>query len=233
MPLTLDPLDRIFPALCTGDFMALPEGRYMNVRVFHAFEKLRARALQAGFSLDVASAFRDFSLQSRILLAKLDGTRPVLNEREEPMETGSLTLEEKVAAIGRFSALPGLSRHHLGTDLDVFSLSLLPQGQKLQLTAAEYSEGAYFAPLNAFLEEELSAHGFYRPYDGTGALGFEPWHISFKTEGGRLSEGFKLKAWENVIRERFPAIAAALIAYGRKHYRASLGLETCNLLSQS
>ena len=41
----------------------------------------------------------------------------------------------------RWSALPGGSRHHWGTEIDIFDPDLLPQGQSLQLEPWEYESG--------------------------------------------------------------------------------------------
>ena len=78
-----------------------------------------------------------------------------------------------------YSALPGASRHHLGTDLDVFDKAAVSDDYKLQLTPDEYLQGGPFAPLSNWLDTNLVKFGFYRPYQhDLGGVAPELWHIS-------------------------------------------------------
>ena len=59
------------------------------------------------------------------------------------------------------------SRHHWGTEIDIFDPDLLPQGQSLQLEPWEYESGGYFFELSEFLTENLPhfefAFAVYQP----------------------------------------------------------------------
>jgi LAS superfamily LD-carboxypeptidase LdcB len=83
----------------------------------------------------------------------------------------------------RFSALPGLSRHHWGSDIDVYDAAALPDGYRLQLTLAETQAEGPFAALHRWLDERIAAnrsYGFYRPYAvDLGGIAPEPWHLSY------------------------------------------------------
>lgn len=79
-------------------------------------------------------------------------------------------------AILRWSALPGASRHHWDTDLDIFDPDLLPPGAQLQLTPEEYLPGGCFASLTRWLDRHLGEYGFYRPYArDRGGVAVEAW----------------------------------------------------------
>ena len=71
---------------------------------------------------------------------------------------------QKAQAILRWSALPGGSRHHWGTEIDIFDPDLLPQGQSLQLEPWEYEKGGYFFELSEFLTENLPHFDFVLPF---------------------------------------------------------------------
>jgi hypothetical protein len=75
-----------------------------------------------------------------------------------------LTPAERVAAILWWSALPGTSRHHWGTDFDVLDAAAMPAGYKLQVIPAEYLEGGPFHRLTTWLDAHMGAFGFFRPY---------------------------------------------------------------------
>ena len=79
-----------------------------------------------------------------------------------------------------WSALPGTSRHHWGTDLDVFDPDALGT-EKLQLEPWEYAEHGPFAKLNQWLDDHAARFGFYRCYadSATSGVAIEPWHFSY------------------------------------------------------
>ena len=153
-----------------------------------------ARAARAdGISLDVASSYRSFERQAQIFEEKYSGLRPVLDGNERPLNILVLDPRERVEAITRFSAIPGLSRHHFGTDFDIYSRSLLPPGGKLELTRREYDPDQYFYPLGQWLERHLEDYGFVRPYTGEGRVAYEPWHISFKSEAEQFIRAYDIR----------------------------------------
>jgi LAS superfamily LD-carboxypeptidase LdcB len=146
------------------------------------FLGLAERAQVAGFQLTVASSFRSFERQLAIWNDKALGLRPVLDSAGVPLRVADLSEREKLFAILRWSALPGCSRHHWGTDLDVYDQAHMPQGYKLQLTVAETESNGPFALFHTWLARELAitASGFYRPYDqDRGGVAPEPWHLSY------------------------------------------------------
>ena len=110
---------------------------------------------------------------------------------------------QKAQAILRWSALPGASRHHWGTEIDIFDPDLLPQGQSLQLEPWEYEKGGYFFELSEFLTENLPHFDFSLPFMQMPAekkIGREPWHISYMPLAEKAKQLFSaevlLQAWE-------------------------------------
>jgi LAS superfamily LD-carboxypeptidase LdcB len=148
--------------------------------VVKALQTLAGGAAEAGFDFAVASGFRSVERQCQIWNAKARGSRPVLDDTGIPLDVMNLDPEILVFAILRWSALPGASRHHWGTDVDVYDRSALPSGQSLQLTLAECH--GPFAPFHQWLDVELARPEtpFFRPYmSPAGGVAPEPWHLSF------------------------------------------------------
>ena len=175
-------------------------GRYLSSKTANAFKCLRESAYKAGFDIQVASAFRDVERQQFIWNAKASGARPILDERGQVLMPSSLTNEEKVFAILRWSALPGASRHHWGTDLDVFDAAAINNDYELQLIPEEYSPSGVFATFNDWLTKHLDAFGFYRPYaQDCGGIAPEPWHISFYEEARNMEAQLTLEALASFI----------------------------------
>ncbi|MEY4591060.1 MAG: hypothetical protein RL497_3136 [Pseudomonadota bacterium] len=157
-----------------------------------ALARLRAAAAHAGFELRLASGFRSFSQQLSIWNAKARGERRVVDGQENPIDILSLSDEEKLFSILRWSALPGTSRHHFGTDWDVYAENIMPNNYRLQLTQEEYLHGVQ-KEFNRWLTEFIRTDNeFIRPFDDAAfGVAREPWHISFLPEARLLSPWIK------------------------------------------
>jgi LAS superfamily LD-carboxypeptidase LdcB len=151
---------------------------------WRAFTTLRKAGAEQGFDLRIASGFRSFARQLAIWNGKASGIRPVHDNRGEPVAILGLPDAEKIHAILRYSALPGASRHHWGSDLDVFDAAAMPEDYRLQLVPGEVTEAGIFGALHAWLDaqiEEGLAAQFYRPYaSDRGGVAVERWHLSYR-----------------------------------------------------
>jgi LAS superfamily LD-carboxypeptidase LdcB len=152
----------------------------LHRQVVRPFQQLRAAAAVAGIDLVPVSSFRDFDRQLAIWNAKHRGERPMLAADGTPLDVRTLDDAARVAAILVWSALPGASRHHWGTDMDVIDANAVPRGYKPQLVVEEFAPGGVFATLDRWLAAHAAQFGFYRPYT-TWRGGFqpEPWHLSY------------------------------------------------------
>ncbi len=173
---------------------------FIHSGVTSALAELERRAAGAGFSLSVVSGFRDFESQLRIWNLKARGQRQLLDARGQPLEFAKLSPQQIVFAILRWSALPGGSRHHWGTDLDVIDARTVPPGYQVQLTPAEVEPGGIFGPLHDWLDENMDELGFFRPYrEDLGGVSPERWHLSFAPLAESYLEALTLELLESVI----------------------------------
>jgi LAS superfamily LD-carboxypeptidase LdcB len=161
--------------------LELPQsGGVLHPDAAAAFKDLRAAATQSDIDLVAVSTFRDFEHQLLIWNDKFHGRRPLLDRHGSILDRGAMTEDELVGAILLWSALPGASRHHWGTDIDLIDRAALPPGQRPQLLAQEYSPAGVFARLGAWLPRHCERYGFFLPYDrDRGGVRPEPWHVSF------------------------------------------------------
>lgn len=147
--------------------------------VVEPFLALRAAAAREGMDLRVFSAFRDFTAQLSIWNRKFSGQRPLFTRDGGVLEHAALDVDELLEAILSWSALPGASRHHWGSDIDVFDAAAVPPDYRVQLLPEEFAEGGPFAQLNRWLADHAAKFGFFRPYDrDRGGVHPEAWHIS-------------------------------------------------------
>ncbi|MFM5163697.1 M15 family metallopeptidase [Aeromonas rivipollensis] len=151
-----------------------------------AFNDMQVAAAYEGFNLQAASSWRSFERQLAIWNGKWRGERPLLDADNQPLDALQLGEAERLHAILRWSALPGTSRHHWGTDLDIYDPDCLPAGTRLALEPWEYEAGGWFADLGEWLGDHMSDFGFFLPYakplDAAQGVAYEPWHISFALE---------------------------------------------------
>jgi LAS superfamily LD-carboxypeptidase LdcB len=160
--------------------------------IIRPFRALQASASEFGFELDVVSAYRDFDRQLHIWNAKARGERPVLDADSKKLDVSLLEPWELVQAILRWSALPGASRHHWGTDVDVYDRRAVSEDYSVQLVDAEVTGDGPFAAMHDWLDQRIDhneAEGFFRPYQlDKGGIAPERWHLSY----GPLAFGFQL-----------------------------------------
>ena len=147
------------------------EGLYLHKESLKAFIGMWEKAKAEGFNFTIKSATRNFNYQKSIWDRKWTG---------ETLLEGSINAKEtyksnyqRAIAIMRFSSMPGTSRHHWGTDIDLnaFTNEYFESGQGL----AEYN----------WLLKNAESFGFVQVYTdkaSTGRTGYEEekWHWSYK-----------------------------------------------------
>jgi LAS superfamily LD-carboxypeptidase LdcB len=152
----------------------------LHVHAVAPFLALRRAALADGLDPIPHSSFRDFSRQLDIWNGKFSGTRPMLDASGRPIDVNALTPLQRVDAILLWSALPGASRHHWGTDIDVIDRRATVPDYKVKLTPEEFAPGGPYAALADWLETNAARFGFFRPFRGVrSGVQPEPWHFSF------------------------------------------------------
>ncbi|EGT3586400.1 peptidase M15 [Proteus mirabilis] len=196
----------ITPLMLTGrstdHLVTLSERHHLQFNATKAFLALQQQAAKAGFKLMPASSFRSFERQLAIWNGKFEGTRPVLDAESQPIDIQTLSEGQRCEAILKWSALPGASRHHWGTEIDFYDPFRLPNGQSLQLEPWEYEQGGYFAQLNGWLTENMSAYDFYRPFtDKESYIAYEPWHISYLPLSYEASQAYTIDILRAVLEE--------------------------------
>jgi LAS superfamily LD-carboxypeptidase LdcB len=172
----------------------------MHFGAVTSFLAMRDAAGAAGIDLVAASGFRDFDRQLAIWNAKWRGERPLLDRAGCPLDAATLDDAGRIDAILCWSALPGGSRHHWGTDVDVIDAATLPPDYRVQLVPEEYAPGGVFGRLTPWLDENMARFGFYRPYaTGHGGAGAEPWHLSYWPVASQALEALTLPVLRRAV----------------------------------
>lgn len=145
-----------------------------------AFLDMKSAAAKDGLMLTAYSSFRDFNSQRDIWNAKFSGQRPLYDRNGEQLDFNMLSEENRVQAILFWSALPGASRHHWGTEIDVIDSAAVSDSYQIQLLPAEFEAGGVFHNLQCWLDENIKRFDFFKPYrEFRGGVSAEPWHLSY------------------------------------------------------
>ena len=183
-------------------------GMYLHKATYQAFEKMHAAAAKDGIQLIIKSATRPFAAQKTIWEGKWTGKRLV-----EGGQNISKTIpdpKQRALKILEYSSMPGTSRHHWGTDIDLnnFTNAYFEKGKGLK----EYEWLISNAPKFGFCQP-YTAKGSKRP-DGYNE---EKWHWSYLPIAKKLTEQYELRLSDKDINGFLGAETATDIEVVRKY----------------
>lgn len=167
----------------------------LQAEVKAAFIAMQTAAQQAGHDLQLVSSYRDFSKQASIWNRKWKGELKLNTLSGDVLDTAALGDVEKMHAILLWSALPGGSRHHWGTDFDVYDRTRAEAcSSPFQLITQEYEGEGPCANLADWLRLQAAEFGFERPYAKyVGGVAAEPWHLSYAPLANNIIHEFSLE----------------------------------------
>ncbi len=145
------------------------EGYSLRKEAHEAFLNLKTEALKSGFKIKVVSSYRNYVHQNRIWERKY-----------KKFTAEGLSPEKAIQKIIEYSTIPGTSRHHWGTDLDIVDGNA-PQPKGL-LLSENFEGNGPFCKFKEWMDEHAKSFGFYLVYtDKKDRKGFkyEPWHYSY------------------------------------------------------
>ncbi len=192
----------LLTGLDEGPMQLVDAHHKLHEAVLPAFKQLQAAMAKDGMALTVASGWRSFSRQAAIWQAKCTGSKVVYNSAQQPVDVLNLSAKQRVEAIMLYSALPGASRHHWGTDLDVFDANAVSADYQLRLQPSEYQAQGPFYAFSQWLEQFAGDFGFFLPYrQFQGGVAAEPWHLSYAP----LAEHYQTALTPNLLVETWRA----------------------------
>ncbi len=142
---------------------------YLRKECYDAFIKMHNAAKKDNINLIIVSATRNFSSQKYIWESKWNGNRYVEGKNLSKSITDPVKRAKKIL---EYSSMPGTSRHHWGTDIDINSVS------------NNYFETKEGSEVYQWLRTNAHQYGFCQPYTQKGAerpSGYEeePWHWTY------------------------------------------------------
>ena len=160
-----------------GNGYALREAAHL------AFLKMKTEALKEGIHIQPVSSYRSFNHQKSIWQRKY-----------KRYKNQGFTETQSIQKIINYSTIPGTSRHHWATDIDIIDANV-PAPKNVLREENFHNNGAYVA-LKKWMDTHANAFGFYLVYTNDAdrkGFKYEPWHYSYKP----LSQNF-LKAYKKI-----------------------------------
>lgn len=171
----------ILTGLTEQHLLSRQDGFKLHNEVAGPFSALCSAAKTAGIEIKIVSSFRSYQRQADIWQAKLSGKRAVLDMQGNTVNIHTLSGKALLDAVLLYSALPGASRHHWGTELDIYDAGAVDSDYQPRLAPEEYASQGPFYALQQWLTEHAQAFGFFLPYrQYQGGVAAEPWHLSYQ-----------------------------------------------------
>ena len=152
-------------------------GMMLRKESFEAFKKMWEAAQKENISLKIISSTRNFGQQKNIWEGKWERFA-----KSAPLP------KDRALKILEFSSMPGSSRHHWGSDIDLNDLN-----------NAAFETGGKYRKVYDWLNEHAHEYGFCQPYTAGRTQGYheEKWHWSYSP----LSKPF-LEEYRKTITEK-------------------------------
>ncbi|WP_047544643.1 M15 family metallopeptidase [Psychroserpens sp. Hel_I_66] len=145
-------------------------GYKLRKQAYDAFLKMSEEALKSNINIQAVSSYRDFAHQNRIWDRKY---KQNINKGLSP--------QESIKKIIEYSTIPGTSRHHWATDIDLIDANVSQPGNVLN--PKHFGGTGCFSKFKTWMDHHANSFGFYLVYtndkDRKG-FKYEPWHYSYK-----------------------------------------------------
>lgn len=160
------------------------EGINLRGEAHDAFVEMKKAAYSDGIDLKVVSSYRNFTRQEVIFEGKFerytedDGMKPI----------------DAIDKIIEYSTIPGTSRHHWGTDIDIVDGYRKVEGDVL--VPSKFEAGGPYEDFKKWMDENSKVFDFHLVYtDEPKRRGFkyEPWHYSFAPISKPMLTAFRSK----------------------------------------
>ena len=140
-------------------------------KAFDAYTAMQKAALKEGIAIEAVSSYRNFDRQKAIFERKY--TRFTQNDGLSPRAAFEKIIE--------YSTIPGTSRHHWGTEIDIIDGSKPRVGDVL--VEEKFHGNGPYVKLKKWMDLNANDYGFYLVYTNDHnrkGFNYEPWHYSFK-----------------------------------------------------
>ena len=137
---------------------------------FIKFKQMQNDAKKEGIEIEIVSGYRSYEKQ-----------KSIWNNKYIKNFERRIFGVKNINRIIQYSTIPGTSRHHWGTDIDIIDKRFISKGDLL--IEKNYTENGIYSELFSWMKKNSNKYGFYLVYDDSPerkGFKFEPWHYSYK-----------------------------------------------------
>ena len=156
-----------------------------------AFQRMKTAALKDQINIEVVSAYRSFQKQ-----------KSIFENKYKRFTKEGLSPFEAIKKIIEYSTIPGTSRHHWGTDIDIIDANF-PKPESVLEEENYYGNGPY-CKLKEWMNEHSEAYGFYEVYTQNPkrkGFKYEPWHFSYAPVSKPMLKAYQKLDIINILEE--------------------------------
>jgi len=146
------------------------ESIQLRKKAYEAFLEMKKAAEKDGINIEIVSSYRSFQRQ-----------KAIYENKYKRFTTAGLSPEKSIQKIIEYSTIPGTSRHHWGTDIDVIDANGNYSGDVL--VASKFHGNGPFCKFKEWMDVHANSFGFYLVYTNNAnrqGFEYEPWHYSYK-----------------------------------------------------
>jgi len=173
-----------------GELQLIGDNYKLQPDVHDAFERMHKAALKEGINIQIVSGYRSFKRQKQIW-----------NKKYKKYISDGLRPSKAFQKIVEYSTIPGTSRHHWGTEIDIIDGN--KKTPKSVLLEENYENGVY-VDLKNWMDKNAESFGFYLVYNNIKSrkgFRYEPWHYSYKPLSSIMLREFLALSFKKVIRD--------------------------------
>jgi len=160
-----------------------------NPRLYGIDFKLRKDASKAFNAMSVASKKDGFKIKPISSYRSFDDQKRIWNRKYMQFLSEGLSPLQAIDKIIEYSTIPGTSRHHWGTDIDIVDGNQEVDGDVL-LSRLFDEDGPYFE-FKLWLNQNASNFDFVEVYTSSPerkGFKYEPWHFSYAPLSTKILE---------------------------------------------
>lgn len=164
----------------------------MHPEAYESYLNMKAEAAKENITIEMVSAYRSFQRQKEIFEGKY---KRFTGEGLAPMAA--------IEKIIEYSTIPGTSRHHWGTDIDIIDANGTPRPESV-LQAKHFHGKGPFCKLKEWLNANAHRFGFYEVYTNNAnrkGFKYEPWHFSYAPVSRPMLQEYKKLDVKKVLQE--------------------------------
>lgn len=155
------------------------------------FLAMKNAATKAGFTIYSVSSFRSYDRQNGIWTRKYNRYK-----------SQGLSPQQSIEKIIEYSTIPGTSRHHWGTDLDIVDANKKMPSDPLH--AKHFEKGGIYYTFKQWLNKNAADFGFYEVYTNDPhrkGFQYEPWHFSYQPLAKLMLDEYKKLDVKTLLQE--------------------------------